>query len=342
MVRRSGAVCRVLKSTSPLRIPDPTPLTVLSPVHGGAWIFTVGHGPRYLHTGEVAIIRGSETYIVADDPAIEPGLIVHPARLGAHVLLSGIGGSRFEHSRRAATVLTDTYDTAAAVVRRLLHALPHIIVWQDGDFPDSIRDIPAGPAAEDRRAPDEVANRWLDLLVVAALRARLAHTDAPAWYHAYSDPLVGRALHLLHHDPAHRWTVAGPADAVGVSRAALARRFTALVGEPPMSFLTEWRLSLAADLLQETDESRRCEPNWRAERRQRRRLRGRGRDDFVAGCRAGPAKRVPVTASSAPHVVIRPRTRVTAAQVGRASRQLAAATRSRITVIARRRGDSHR
>jgi AraC-like DNA-binding protein len=65
--------------------------------------------------------------------------------------------------------------------------------------------------------------------------------------------VIGMALNLMHNNPAHPWTIAGLARAVGVSRAALARRFTELVGEPPMSYLTGWRLSLAADLLRDPD-----------------------------------------------------------------------------------------
>ena len=63
--------------------------------------------------------------------------------------------------------------------------------------------------------------------------------------------MVGLALRLIHNDPANQWTVAKLAAETRVSRAALARRFTDLVGEPPMTFLTEWRLALAADLLLE-------------------------------------------------------------------------------------------
>jgi AraC-like DNA-binding protein len=60
-------------------------------------------------------------------------------------------------------------------------------------------------------------------------------------------------MRIRHNNPAHDWTVAALAEATGVSRAALARRFTELVGEPPMAFLTDWRLTLAADLLREPD-----------------------------------------------------------------------------------------
>jgi AraC-like DNA-binding protein len=85
------------------------------------------------------------------------------------------------------------------------------------------------------------------------LRAWFARPDAPApgWYRAHADPVVGHALRLMHHNPAHPWTLAALAREVGVSRAALARRFHELVGEPPMTFLTGWRIALAADLLRE-------------------------------------------------------------------------------------------
>jgi AraC-like DNA-binding protein len=58
---------------------------------------------------------------------------------------------------------------------------------------------------------------------------------------------------MLHEDPGHPWTVATLAARTGLSRAALARRFTELVGEPPMTCLTGLRLALAADLLREPD-----------------------------------------------------------------------------------------
>ncbi len=76
--------------------------------------------------------------------------------------------------------------------------------------------------------------------------------DAPSTYRAYGDPLVGRALRLLQDNPAHPWTVATLAAEVGISRAALARRFNELAGEPPIGFLANWRINLAADLLLES------------------------------------------------------------------------------------------
>lgn len=77
--------------------------------------------------------------------------------------------------------------------------------------------------------------------------------EESAWYRSHGDPIVGRSLSIMHANPSHPWTLAGLAAETGVSRAALARRFHDVVGEPPMTFLTGWRLALAADLLCEPD-----------------------------------------------------------------------------------------
>jgi AraC-like DNA-binding protein len=108
---------------------------------------------------------------------------------------------------------------------------------------------------KDEPGQEVVLDRLLDLLLIAVLRAWFSRpeAEAPAWYRANSDPIVGRALRMLQNNPEHPWTVASLAAETGVSRAALARRFTDLVGEPPMTFLTGWRIALAADLLREPD-----------------------------------------------------------------------------------------
>jgi AraC-like DNA-binding protein len=123
-------------------------------------------------------------------------------------------------------------------------------------------DNPLVPLLADEIVKDEpgqeaVLDRLLDLLVIASLRAWFSRPDAqaPAWYRAHSDPVVGKALRMLHNNPEHPWTLAELAARSGASRATLARRFSELVGEPPMSFLAGWRLTLAADLLRQPDAS---------------------------------------------------------------------------------------
>ncbi|MFI2759804.1 AraC family transcriptional regulator [Streptomyces echinatus] len=93
----------------------------------------------------------------------------------------------------------------------------------------------------------------LDLLLVYLVRAWTAEAGTGAWPGALSDPVTAAALRALHSDPAAPWTAARLAAEAGVSRATLARRFTALVGRPPMAYLTWWRLMLAATRLRATD-----------------------------------------------------------------------------------------
>jgi len=168
--------------------------------------------------------------------------------------MTELGVRTWGNSPDGATVLlTGTYQLDGEVSQRLLRALPAVLVLREGEWDCPLIPLLADEIVKDEPGQEAVLDRLLDLLLIAVLRAWFARpgSGAPGWYRAYGDPVVGRALRLLHHNPAHPWTVAELAAAANVSRASLARRFTELVGEPPMAFLTSWRLALAADLLRE-------------------------------------------------------------------------------------------
>ncbi|NUR31457.1 MAG: helix-turn-helix transcriptional regulator, partial [Catenulispora sp.] len=114
-------------------------------------------------------------------------------------------------------------------------------------------DLLSAETALDRPGQDAVLHRMLDLILVVALREGCANSglERPTWYRALSDSAIGAALERIHADPAHRWTVAELAAAAGMSRAAFAARFAELVGQPPLTYLTDWRMTLAADLLRD-------------------------------------------------------------------------------------------
>ncbi len=92
----------------------------------------------------------------------------------------------------------------------------------------------------------------LDLLLVYMIRAWMAESRTGVWSAALSDPVTATALRALHTDPGAPWTNDRLAVESGVSRATLTRRFAALVGQPPMGYLTWWRLTRAAALLRDT------------------------------------------------------------------------------------------
>jgi AraC-like DNA-binding protein len=242
-----------------LRIQDQAPLTLLAMLRGAAWVVPDDGEPVRLRLGEVAIARGPEPYTVADDPATPPQVVIHPGQRcttpdGEDVTdaMTWLGVRTWGNDPDgSAMLLSGTYQLSGEVSRRLLEALPALLV-----LPADALDSPLIALLGEEIVRDEPGQEVvLDLLLIAVLRAWFSRPDAeaPAWYQAYGDPVVGRALRVLHHNPAHPWTVATLAAEVGVSRAALARRFTELVGEPPMTFLTGWRLALAADLLRGPD-----------------------------------------------------------------------------------------
>jgi AraC-like DNA-binding protein len=258
---RSAFVLRsILDPPWSLRIQDRAPLTLVAVVRSDAWLVPDDRAPERLGPGDLAIIRGPDPYTVADDPATPPQIVIHP---GQHcTTLEGeslaeamdLGVRTWGHSVTGSTVvLTGTYQTDGEISRRLVDALPQLAVLRTDHWESPLIPLLATEIVKEEPGQQTVLDRLLDLLLVAALRAWFSRPEAdpPAWYQANGDPVVGRALRLLQNDPAQPWTVASLAAAVGVSRAALARRFHELVGEPPMSFLANWRMALAADLLRE-------------------------------------------------------------------------------------------
>jgi AraC-like DNA-binding protein len=245
-----------------VRIEDRAPLALVAMVRGEAWIVAEEREPVRVGPGDVAVARGPAPYTVADDPATRPRVVVHPGQRCTTPAGEDLGGSMDLGVRTwgnspggSAVMLVGTYERQAEVSRRLLDALPDVLVLGTDAWRSPLVEVLGTEIVADEPGQEVVLDRLLDLLLITVLRAWFARpeAEAPAWYRAHGDPVVGRALRLLHDDPAHPWTVAALAARSGVSRAALARRFTELVGEPPMAFLTGWRLALAADLLLQPD-----------------------------------------------------------------------------------------
>jgi AraC-like DNA-binding protein len=243
-----------------LSIQDEAPLTVIAMVRGEAWVISGRAEPLCLRRDDVAVIRGPHPYVVADDPATPPQAIIGPGQrcttLDGKELAEQwrLGVRTWGNATDGATImLTGTYQLQGEVSRRLLRALPILLVLRDGEWDCPVVPLLADEIVKDEPGQEAVLDRLLDLLLIAVLRAWFSRpeADAPGWYRAHADPVVGHALRLMHHNPAHPWTLAELAHESGVSRAALARRFRDLVGEPPMTFLTGWRIALAADLLRE-------------------------------------------------------------------------------------------
>ena len=258
--RGAFALRALMSSPWSIEVRDEAPLSVVAVVEGEAWIRSAGADPVAVGPGDVVLLRGPEHYVFADTPAREPLVIVLP---GQHCVspegeprsaAMALGVRSWGNDPLGRTVmLIGSYQGEGEVSRRLTDALPPLVLLRAGEWDAPVLPILAAEIGRELPGQAVVLDRLLDLLVVSGLRAWFGRPEAapPAWFAAHADPLVGRAIELLHDAPERSWTVGGLAAEVGLSRAALARRFHDVVGEPPMSYLTGWRLALAADLLAE-------------------------------------------------------------------------------------------
>ncbi|MEU2389694.1 AraC family transcriptional regulator [Streptomyces sp. NPDC007369] len=247
-----------------VRIEDRAPLTVLTLVRGSGWLLPDGGTPVPIGPGDVAVVRGPRPYTIADAPGTPVHVTVDEDQrcstpdgqdLASALDLGLRTWGTPVPDEEAAVMLSGTYLEPSEVGRRLLNALPAVLVRPAAAADTTLIGLLASEISRDEPGQELVLDRLLDLLLIGVLRTWLADpaSASPGWYRAQTDPVVGRAVRLLHENPAHAWTVAELARKTGVSRASLARRFTELVGEPPMAYLTGWRLALAADLLREPD-----------------------------------------------------------------------------------------
>ena len=152
------------------------------------------------------------------------------------------GAVRFDHpaAQHFVTLLPRVITVEAA-------SSPHI-EWMQS----TLRFI-AVEARELRPGGETVITRLADILVIQAIRSWIeqdaaAHTG---WLGALRDREIGRALTLIHRDPARDWSVACLATEVAMSRSAFAARFTELVGEPPLHYVARWRMHVALTWLKE-------------------------------------------------------------------------------------------
>jgi AraC-like DNA-binding protein len=237
---------------------DPPPLTVVA-VLGGDAVLRLGNEPAALTTGDIALVKRPGPHTVADSPATAPMHVIRDGRKydvhGNEVPVPAQRPRTYgDGGPGATTVIRGGYPLRGGTGDRLLTMLPPLAVVPAGARTRAALELLTTEAACDEPGQDAVLVRLLDLVLVMALRSWCARPDVtpPAWYRALSDEAVGEALCLLHTDPARRWTVAELASRAGLSRAAFAARFAGHVGEPPLTYLTGWRMSLAADRLDDS------------------------------------------------------------------------------------------
>lgn len=261
-VRAQGSLFGSSTLTAPwsLLFIDGSPLTLCTVLEGSGWILPQDRPPEHLTAGEMVIVRGPAPFGFVDEigtaaERIECGEDCSTPEQGGTLHRLGWHEPSTDDQEGATTLVVGAYPVRGEIGSRLLDPLPAVLRVDAGGAAEAVRDLLAVEVAVDAPGQQVVLDRLLDWMLVCALREWFERPgqEAPPWYTAQRDPVVGRALRLLHTEPAAPWTVTALAQQAGVSRATLAKRFTDLVGEPPSGYLTGWRMTLAADLLDQEE-----------------------------------------------------------------------------------------
>jgi AraC-like DNA-binding protein len=211
-------------------------------LRGTGWVIPAGGAPIALAAGDVVLLPYGSAHTLSESRTGRRPIPLDEARADPAGDTDFLCGKyRLDHTRTH-PVLAD---------------LPEIVhvPAQLGRHPElrGAIDLLAAEAIGERSGRDAVISGLLDLLLVYIVRAWLDEHAQQGWPRALHDREVAAALAALHTDPAAPWRIEDLAAHVGLSRATLARRFTALTGQPPMAYLTWWRMTTAARLLRQTD-----------------------------------------------------------------------------------------
>lgn len=226
-------------------------------VRGDCVLVPAGAAPVRLDTGDVVLLPHGRGHVLADSPATPPAAQAcdpaapHFPDRRPRVVAEG----------PTTVTLCGAWELAPEGHHPLLGDLPEVIHLDPrADGRAELRatvDLLGTELTRPGLGTDAAIPALLDMLLLYALRAWFEETRSSpgTGWAALRDPAVAAALHAIHQDPAHPWTVAALATLAGLSRAPFARRFAELAGQPPMRYLTWWRMTTAARMLRESDAS---------------------------------------------------------------------------------------
>ncbi|MFI5641358.1 AraC family transcriptional regulator [Streptomyces goshikiensis] len=227
-------------------------------LEGTCWLLPDGGGePVALGAGDAVLLPHGTGHVIADS-AVDEATV-----RGAVRFEDWRAEERSERPSRqspaagaAVEMLCGKYRLDRSRVHPLMAELPRVVHLANrvGAHPElrSAIDLLGRELGGQRPGAWIAVPSLLDLLLVYMVRSCLDEGATGVWPAVLGDPVAAAALRALHADPAAAWTNDRLAAEAGVSRPTLARRFTALVGRPPMAYLTWWRLTFAATLLRDT------------------------------------------------------------------------------------------
>jgi AraC-like DNA-binding protein len=229
---------------------------------GTCWACVHGEPPIQLSTGDILVLPHGDTHVLSSTPGLRrtPDMTMYrmpsdgnlPVRISVGDPAVGVGDDQVHFVCGFLGCDVRPYNP-------LLTALPRVMLVRDRT--DSALSAYVQFALTESKEPRIggrcVLGRLSELMFVDVVRCYLESlpADRTDWLAGLRDSFIGRALAAIHRDPGRAWTIESLARAVGLSRSALAERFTQFVGQPPMQYLTNWRMQLAANHLLSGTES---------------------------------------------------------------------------------------
>jgi AraC-like DNA-binding protein len=274
VVRLTGAIYFTIDGSAPWVAETPPASEIAPHIAGGVehvidyhivttgtcWGGVVGEPAIQLSAGDVIAFPHGDPHVMSSTPGMRgqryPGIYQSASQAPVPICLSLQGGGP-----DAAQLICGFLGCDARPFNPLLANLPRVIHVPGTADPDSTLRRLVGLALAESSAPRAgsagVLARVSELLFVEVVRHHLAALppEEVGWFAGLRDDSVGRALQRLHQRAAHPWTLEELAREVGVSRSVLAERFSHFVGLPPMQYLAQWRIQLAASLLRTSQSS---------------------------------------------------------------------------------------
>lgn len=229
-------------------IPDSISFHVLTT--GTCWLRLPDADPLELRAGDLALVPHGRGHDLASTQTSAAGPRVD--LLPQQYLTEHYSALRYGGAGRSAQLICGVVSFDDPAAREIVRALPQVL-FVGGDTlsaASAIRDtlrLMAGELSYPQPGGEAVATRLADILVVQAIRSWLA--DSPdtgaGWLRALQDERIGYALEAIHNEPGHEWTLERLAQLATMSRSSFSTRFTELVGEAPIAYLTRWRMNIA-------------------------------------------------------------------------------------------------
>ncbi len=222
---------------------------------GGCRLEIEGAEPCLLGAGDLALVPHGEGHRLRSDPAaFAPSIYEIPREIVSdryEVIRHGGGGAATGMVCGAVSLDHPAADRLVGLLPKVIHHEGSTALEQD--WTQSTLRLMAVEARTLRPAAETMVTRLSDILVVQAIRSWLETDPASraGWLGALHDPQIGRAIALIHADPTRDWTVEALSRELAMSRSAFAARFTELVDEPAMGYVTRLRMQLAAGWLRD-------------------------------------------------------------------------------------------